>query len=296
LKNSDGTQLYGLIGHPVAHSLSPFMMNRAFRLLDIDAAYLRFDVSPDRLDRAVDALTALGAKGANVTYPFKNDILRFVDVPSPDAELIGAVNTLAFHDDQIIGHNTDASGAAAALGTFGGIHVRETQIFIFGGGASGRAAALGLLRESAAAVTFAVRSTDGATPFIESLRRAFPGRTVQTVALTGEGTSRDRRRLLESADVVINATPVGMGGRADTSFLETSEWIQSRQCFFDFVYNPGYTAFLNAAAARGARVLGGLSLLVCQAVESFRLWTGRSFDARAMYEVLEAAFPERAVG
>jgi len=288
--------LYGVIGHPVAHSLSPFMMNRAFRQLEVDAVYLRFDVDPDRLDCAVDGLASLGAYGANVTYPFKTDILRFVDVPSPDAELIGAANTLAFRDGKVIGHNTDASGAAAALATFGRVALRDKRVFILGGGASARAATLGLLREGSSEVTLGVRSPDTVAPFVERFRRAFPAQGIVAVSLRAGERGRERASRFERADVVINATPVGMGKHAGTPLVEDPGWIRPGQCFFDFVYNPGNTAFLKTAADRGARVLGGLSLLVCQAADSFRLWTGQSFDAPAMYEALEAAFPERSAG
>lgn len=289
------TQLYGVIGHPVAHSLSPFLMNRAFRQLDIDAVYLRFDVQPDQLDRAIEGLTALGAYGANVTYPFKDEILHLVDLPSPDAELIGAVNTLAFRDHQIIGHNTDASGVAVALATFGEMPPDDKHVFIFGAGGSGRAAAVGLLREGAASVTFGVRSPRSVVETAKKFRASFPLQSVDVVPLDDSGALDYRRYAFERADVVINATPVGTRGGEETPLVYDLDWIRPGQCFFDFVYHSGRTAFLESAASRGARVLGGLALLVCQAVDSFRLWTGRPFDVPAMFEALAAAFPERTV-
>jgi shikimate dehydrogenase len=286
-KTKAGTQLYGVIGHPVAHSLSPFIMNRAFRQFGIDAAYLRFDVAPDRLARAVEGLVALGARGANVTYPYKEEILQWVDVPSPDAELIGAVNTLVLRDGQIIGHNTDAQGAATALESFGSVSLEASSAFIFGAGGAARAAALGLLRGGAANVTFGVRSPKKQGRTVRRLRDAFPRQVVETV------TANQYRLAIERADIVINATPVGSGGGEHPQLIEDPAWIRSDQCCFDFVYYPGDTAFLSAARERGARVLGGVALLVCQAVESFRQWTGRTFDAGATLEALEAAFPER---
>lgn len=293
-ENSKGTALYGLIGHPLAHSLSPFIMNRAFRQGEIDAVYLRFDVVPDRLANAVGGLTELGARGVNVAFPFKQAILPWVDVLSPDAELIGAVNTLVIRDSQIIGHNTDAEGVASALRTFARVSPADSRIFLFGAGGSARAAAVGLLRGGAASVTFGVRSPRKAMPVVARIREAFPDRKVGLEPLHIARTREHSTTAFERADIVINATPVGMGGE-QSDFIPVPSRIRPEQCFFDFVYHPGYTRFLETARARDARVLGGASLLVCKAVESFRQWTGQSFDARAMLEALEAAFPERSV-
>jgi shikimate dehydrogenase len=292
--DTNETRLYGVIGHPVAHSLSPFILNRAFRQAGIDAVYLRFDVHPDQFQRAVAGLKALGARGANVTYPFKEAIVPYIDVPSPDADLIGAVNTLVFLDDQVVGHNTDAPGVVTALDSVAGVSPRDRNFFVFGAGGSARAAAVGLLRQGAASVVFGVRTAHNAVGPVTRVREAFPLQYVDVVPLFDEAAADDRRRAFQSADVVINATPVGMGRDAGSSLIEAPEWIRPEQCFFDLVYQPGSTAFLETASARGARILGGVSLLVCQAVESFRQWTGDSFEAPAMLEALEAAFPERA--
>jgi shikimate dehydrogenase len=291
-----GTQLYGVIGHPVAHSLSPFIMNRAFRQAEIDAVYLPFDVAPEHLARAVEGLKALGARGVNVTYPFKEAIMQYADVPSPDAQLIGATNTLSVVEGQIIAHNTDAPGAAKALETFGGMQLSDKHVFLFGAGGSARAAAVGLLYAGAAGVTFGVRSPDKAVEPVQRLRDAFPLQAVDIVPIEDPAARDDLARQLLHANVVINATPIGMGGGDQPALIDDTGHIRSGQCFFDFVYYPGRTAFLETADAAGANVLGGLSLLVCQAVESFRQWTGGTFDPREMAVAMEAAFPGRAFG
>lgn len=295
MDNDNRTDLYGVIGHPVAHSLSPFLMNRAFRQTGTDAVYLRFDVRPDSFDRAIDALATLGARGANVTYPYKEKALERVDVATPEAELIGGINTLVFRDGRIIGSNTDAEGAAAALSAFAAIPPRGRRFFIFGAGASARAAGAGLLRHGAARVTFGVRTPGKYTNRVAKLQKHRGGQPVDIVAVgetRREGTYYKR---FTDADVVINATPAGMGENSGRSPLDDPAWIRPGQCYFDFIYHPGRTRFLASALEKGATVLGGVSLLVCQAVESFRQWTGRDFDAGAMREALEAAFPERAI-
>jgi shikimate dehydrogenase len=288
-------RLYGVLGHPVAHSLSPFIMNRAFRQSGIDAVYLRFDVRPDQLDRAVDGLRALGALGVNVTFPFKEEIVRLIDVPTPDASLIGAVNTVVMLQGQMVGHNTDASGTVGALEAAAGISPGDRHIFVFGAGGSARAAAVGVLGAGAASVIFGVRTPANAVGPVGRLRERFPLQAVDILPLDEPIARDDRRRAFQRADVVINATPVGMGAESGASLIEDPDWISPEQCFFDFIYYPGRTRFLDTASARGATTVGGAALLVHQAAGSFRQWTGSSFDTAAMLDSLEAAFPERTV-
>ena len=342
MNDSPSIELYGVLGHPVAHSLSPFIMNRAFRHAGIDAVYHRFDIPPDRLQRAVDGLRTLGARGANITYPFKEDVVDLIDVPTPDATLIGAVNTLVFLQGQIVGHNTDATGAVAAIEQVAGMTPKDRHFFIFGAGGSARAAAVGLLRAGAHGVTFGVRTPRTAVGPIGRIREAFPVQYVDIVPLGDEIARDDRERAFRRAEVVINATPAGMAqvagsaahatgdttdgpggaahatggtasgpggaahatggtaagpggisGTAGGSLIEDPSWIRPDQYFFDFVYYPGRTEFLETASKQGAGVIGGAALLVCQAAGSFRQWTGNDFDTAAMLEALETAFPER---
>lgn len=293
MTSNEQTRLYGVLGHPVAHSLSPFIMNRAFRQSGIEAVYLRFNVRPHQFERAVDGLMALGARGVNITYPFKEQILDFVGVPSPDTNLIGAANTLVLADGQVIGHNTDASGTVAAIENVAGVSPRDKHFFVYGAGGSARAAAVGLLRAGAGGVTFGIRTPHKAVAPVGRLREEFPEQYVDIVPLDEDIALEDRRRAFSRADVVINATPVGMGRDSGASLIEDPGWIKSDQIFFDFVYHPGRTKFLETASASGANVIGGAALLVYQAAESYRQWTGGGFDGASMLEALETAFPER---
>jgi shikimate dehydrogenase len=220
--------LYGVLGHPVTQSLSPFIMNRAFRRSGIDGVYLRFDVRPEHLGRAVDGLKALGARGVNVTYPFKEEIVDFVDVMSPDATLIGAVNTLVFVEGQLVGHNTDASGTAAALEAVAGISPRDRHFFVFGSGGSARAAAAGLLSAGAGGVTLGVRTPANAVSPVGRLRDAFPLQYVDIVPLADDIAREDRRIAFHRADVVINATPVGMGRDSKSLPIAVPVWSAAR--------------------------------------------------------------------
>ncbi len=281
------TLLFGLIGDPVAHSLSPFIMNRAFDALGLDAMYIAFGVRPERLAPSMLGLSALGAAGLNVTYPYKEEILYHIDAISSEAEIINAVNTIAFFDDEIQGFNTDSLGTTTALETFSDAPLEGGRVFIYGLGGSARAAAYGLLERGAERVTFAARSVEKGPMMLERFEFAFPEQDVDFVKLSGPDELVPRRDAFRDADIVINATPVGMAGVKPADLIEDPSWIRDTQTFFDFVYYPKQTAFLDAARRAGAKTLGGIALLVSQASESFRLWTDQGFDVKEMAEAVE---------
>lgn len=288
MTDAESTALYGLIGNPVSHSLSPFIMNQAFRRHGTDAIYMAFSVKPEALANAIDGFVAVGAAGFNVTYPFKEAVLKHADILSPDAELIHAVNTVVLNEGKIHGYNTDAPGAAYALEVCARLSLDGKHVFIFGAGGAARAIACGVLQKGAHSVTFCTRSPEKAGEFVERYRTTFSGRVIDCVILQDPDNADGRRRAFERADVVINATPIGMDVVEEFALIENADWISPQQCFFDLVYHPRKTAFLEAAGSRGARTLDGLTLLVSQAAVSFRLWTGQSFDVKHMLEAVES--------
>jgi len=279
MNGMSATRLFALLGHPVAHSHSPFIMNRAFAMAGIDAAYVALPVPARGLEAALDGLSILGAGGANVTYPYKETVAaRLGDALSPDAALLGAVNTLVARDGAFTGHNTDAPGTAVALG----VDAKGERVFIFGVGGAARAAALGLLRAGAAAVTLGARSPQTARAAVAPLATAFPACEVAVVAWD------EARVRVRDAAVVINATPLGMAGtETGDGIVAEPAWIEPHHCCVDFVYHPRRTPFLEAARARGARTVDGLALLVAQAAVAFELWTGQTFDTAGMLSALE---------
>jgi shikimate dehydrogenase len=279
--------LFGLIGNPVAHSLSPFIMNRAFDSLGLDAMYVAFGVRPERLQASVAGLGTLGIAGLNVTYPYKEEILYHIDAISSEAEIINAVNTVLFFDDEIQGFNTDAPGTAIALETFTDAPIEGARVFVYGMGGSARAAAYGLLERGAERVTFAVRSAEKGPMVMERFEFAFPEQEVDVVRMGGVEDIVPRRDAFRGADIIINATPVGMAGGATGDLIDNPAWITPEQTFFDFVYHPRQTQFLEIARRAGARTLGGIALLVAQASESFRIWTDHGFDVKEMVEAVE---------
>jgi shikimate dehydrogenase len=288
MTSAEKSLLFGLIGDPVVHSLSPFIMNRAFESMGLDAIYVAFGIRPDRLATSFAGLSALGVAGLNVTYPYKEEILYHIDAISPEVEIINAANTVARYEDELHGFNTDAPGTTTAIETFTGVQIEGARTLIYGVGGSARAAAYGLLERGAARVTFAVRSADKGAMAVERLQFAFPEQAVDFVRVEALDHLVARRDAFRGAQIVINATPIGMADHEPGVLIEDESWIGRGQLFFDFVYHPRRTAFLDAARRAGATTLGGMALLVSQAEESFRIWTDQGFDVKDMAEAVEA--------
>ena len=276
-------QIYGLIGDPVAHSLSPFIMGRAFGEFDIGATYSATRVAPEELKTFIDLARAVGFNGLNLTYPLKDAVLRFVDETTTAVKAIGASNILKATEAGITAHNSDAAGTALALEQLAGVKLSGKRACVFGAGGAGRAAAYGLLSTGAHAVTFAVRDQSRAEASIQPLRRAFPNKTIYC----------SNGRQLEDVDIIINATPVGMAGVEAATVIEDDSVIESHHVVFDFVYHPQETPLIKAAKRRGARTVDGLALLVAQAKAGFEFWTGNEFSLAEMYQAVKTQRTEK---
>lgn len=254
------TRLLALLGHPVAHSLSPQIHAAAIAAAGLDLAYLAFDVTPDRLPDAVNGLGALGAAGANVTVPHKQAVLGLADEVTAEAAAVGAANTLSWREGVLTADNTDASGLVEVLTRDAGLAPGDGVLLLGAGGAALAAAvALGRL---GARVEVVGRRPEAA----REVRR----RVVDAGGTVGEvGTPR----------VALNATPLGWHGEPlPQRFLA----LGPGQVALDLVYGRP-TPFLAAAAGRGALALDGLGLLVAQAALSFTRWTGQPAPVDEMH-------------
>jgi 3-dehydroquinate dehydratase/shikimate dehydrogenase len=267
------TKLFGLMGFPLGHSLSPLMHNTAFRALGIDAFYLPFEVEPEQLEGTLLALRAAGLRGANVTIPHKERMMRLLDGVDETAQKVGAVNTILNRNGNLTGYNTDVTGFTGALAA-AGVRLEDASALVLGAGGAARAAVHGLL-ENGARVTVANRSRRRAL----GLREHLGARDIDVVDL------RDVERLMGDADLLVNCTPVGMRSFARGSPVPIG-LIRSDMAVFDMVYNPVRTALLAGAERRGATTISGMEMFILQGMESFRLWTGRTFPVKTIRRVL----------
>ncbi|MHC1602026.1 MAG: shikimate dehydrogenase [Methermicoccaceae archaeon] len=247
-------RIVAVIGHPIGHTMSPVMHNAAFEALGIDAEYLAFDVLPERLGEAIEGARALGFVGLNITIPHKVAALQYCE-PDPLAASIGAVNTLVL-GGRIMGYNTDATGAMESLRR-AKVRVGGKEVLIMGAGGAARAIAHALVHEGAKVVV-ANRTKQRAVELCEALEGA-----------TAAGLD-ELPALVQSCDVLINATSVGMRGES----LVRREWLHEGQVVFDIVYNPPETPLLKAARGAGAKTIDGVAMLVHQGAKAFELWFG----------------------
>jgi len=265
-----GMQVFGLIGNPVEHSLSPPMHEAAYEAVGLDARYVTFEPDPDRLETALDGAAALGVSGLNVTIPFKQDVFDLVEA-NDLARRIGAVNTIDFSTDPPRGYNTDAAGVTRAL-DHNGVAVEGADAVVVGAGGAGRAVAFALA-EAGTSVHVANRTVERA----EELADAVGGETT-----AGGLDSLERVR---EADLLVNATSVGM--EEDASPVP-ADYLHGDLAVMDAVYAPIETRLLRDAAAAGADTVDGAWMLLFQGVEAFERWTGREAPVEAMNEALRA--------
>ena len=265
--------VYGLVGNPVGHSLSPAMHDAAYETLGLDARYVTFEPERGHLERAIRGANALGVRGLNVTIPFKTDACAVVE-PDDLASRIGAVNTIDFARDEPTGHNTDAIGAVRAISEHGLGEDTDTlegaTAVVVGAGGAGRAIAFGLA-EAGATVRIANRTVERAT----ELADAVPGGSGHGLAALPA--------LLEDATILVNATSVGMG---DDESVVAAAALHPDLVVMDAVYTPIETRLLRDAAACGAETVDGGWMLLYQGVAAFERWTGTPAPVDAMSQAL----------
>lgn len=271
------TRLIGLLGSPVAHSKSPAIHNAAFAATGVNAAYLAFEVAPEKLAAAAAGLVALGAAGWNVTMPHKTAMAALCDELSPAARIVGAVNTVVVRDGRLTGHITDGSGFTAAL-TDRGFNPAGKQVALFGAGGAARAAAVQLALDGAAQLAIFNRTAAKARILAETIA-AETGCAARAYALDDAGAIR---AAVTEANLVINGTKLGMAPHPETCVLPDARWLARRPVVADFVYNPLQTRLLAMAAKAGCPTLDGLAMLLWQGAQAFALWTGRPMPVAAV--------------
>ena len=271
------TRVAGLIGDPVGHSLSPLIHNAAFQAVGLDWVYVAFEVQVGAGADAVSGMRALHIDGLSVTMPHKEVVLEAVDRVSNDVAALGAANTIVRIGSELCAHTTDGDGFVDALRA-NGLEPAGIRCMVVGAGGAGRAVVRAL--SIAGAAEIAVVNRDDA-------------RAAKAIQLGGPTARRAHADEAGDFALIINATPLGMGGERSVP-IDVAR-IGPGQVVNDLIYHPLVTPLLRAATAQGARVIGGLGMLIHQAARQFQLWTGEAAPIAAMQAAVEAELTRRAV-
>ena len=272
------TQLAGIFGYPLSHSLSPAFQQAAFNHYGLDVRYLAWETPPEGLAEEVAKLRGGDFIGANVTIPHKESVIALLDEVDPLAQSIGAVNTIVKTAGRLVGHNTDAHGFMRELKEDGDFEPNGKRVLLLGAGGAARAAAFALCREGVASITIANRNVSRA----ETLAAALHNDAVSVLAAMLDDTTLEPVAL--ESDLIVNCTSVGMRhGEAEGQTPLSGGIIPHEAVVMDMVYNPQNTPFLAGARNAGATALGGMPMLIYQGAAAFEMWTGQQAPLDSMF-------------
>ncbi|MDQ2182343.1 shikimate dehydrogenase [Enterococcus hirae] len=282
---SGKTKLTGFFAKPASHSLSPLMHNLAFSHWGIDAVYLAFEVDQTNLRQAVESIRTLDMLGVNVSMPNKTAVLAYLDQLSPEAELIGAVNTIVHQEQRLIGYNTDGMGFVRSVNETG--HpIKNQKIVVLGAGGAAKAIVVQMALEGAQEITIYKRLNATFLP----LKKYFVKVSEKTGCPIRLHDYADESQLaldLSQANLLINATDIGMGSKKDQLPIADVKLLHSQLAVFDLIYFPSETRLIQEAKKMGIKAYNGLGMLIHQGAIAFELWTHREMPVQNIREQLE---------
>jgi len=260
----------GFFGYPVEHSFSPVMHNAAFSFLGLDFIYVPYCVAPEELESAAKAVISLGMVGVNITIPHKEKVCRYLDQITPGAKIAGAINTIVNNKGKLYGYNTDGAGFLRSLKEEANLLPAGKTVLIIGAGGAARSIAVELAMSGARLITIVNRKPERAL----ALARLLTGQTsIKQAEIAKTGT--EVKESVKKADLIIQATPLGMYPNEDVCIDFPFEYLQPGQVVCDLVYNPIVTKFMeNARLAGGVKAINGIGMLLYQGVLAFEYWTG----------------------
>jgi len=274
------TRLLGAIGYPNRVARTPISMSAFAEAMGLDYAYLLFEFPPEQLDDAVKGLKALGAAGFNVTMPYKQAIIPYLDEIDEEAAQLNAVNTVMVREGRLYGYNTDYYGFRQSLKD-AGICLQDKKITVLGAGAVSGPVSLALCKDGAQQVTWLNRTLDKARLCAEQMNKINPG-TADFAVLNAENLNR---RIRES-DLIVDITPVGMATNAIKEHEFDASLLDAGKTVYHVVYAPWETPILRTARERGAKAINGARMSLLQAKRAFEIWTNSEISAKVLEKAL----------
>lgn len=276
------TKLTGLLGSPVAHSISPMMHNEAFRLLGLDYVYLCFDVGTDSLKNVVEGMKAMGVRGFNCTMPDKNLMCELADDLSPAARLIGAVNTVVNDNGKLTGYNTDGMGYMQSVKDAGHDIIGKNMTLLGAGGAATAVCTQAALDGVASINVFSIKDQffDRARNIVDNINK----NTNCKASLYDLEDKTELNKSIGNSHILTNATSVGMSPNTDNCIITDESVFRNDLIVSDVIYNPRETKLLKIAREHGCKTFNGLYMLLYQGAEAFKIWTGKDMPVKEIKE------------
>lgn len=284
------TQYISVIGYPLKHSLSPYFQQAALDYYQLDMRYEAWETETQNLPSAIEQLRQPQNMGANVTVPYKEAVLHFMDDVDDMAKLVGAVNTIAHKDSKLAGFNTDVHGFLQALRKDAEFEIKGKRVVILGAGGAARAVSFALIQERVSSLTIINRTMTRSEDLVDSLTRHIAGNRIETKVAALSWQNSMLREIVQSCHLIVNCTTLGMKHSTQEEHSPlTADFIPKGALVYDLVYNPLETPLLRLAKQAGAGILGGLPMLVYQGAASFEIWTGREAPLGVMLTAAEQA-------
>jgi shikimate dehydrogenase len=277
------TRTFGIFGDPIVHTLSPLMQNAAFKALGLSCRYLPFQVHPENLKKAVEAIIPLGIRGVNVTIPHKVAVIPHLDSVAAEALKIGAVNTIETASGRLIGHNTDGAGFLASLSELN-IDPSGKRVILIGAGGASRGVAVALLSAGVSEMILMARTAERGRHLARHLNALS---SQLKVSVQGMDLMKEPSLKENGSTLLINSTPLGMKMHDPLPF--PASLIDPRWVVADLIYRPYETPLLSAAKKIGAKTVPGLGMLLHQGALAFEIWTKEPPPLKVMKEVLQRA-------
>jgi len=277
------TKIIGVIGKNIENSLSPLIHNQIILKYSLNFCYIPFKVAENDLGKAIQGIKALNIKGVNITFPYKEKVIEFLDELEESARRIGAVNTIVNNKGILTGYNTDVFGFKKSLQEDGKFDIKKKKTVIFGAGGAARGVIYALLEEGIEEIYIFNRTLEKAKKIKQDFSSFFPRSCINAFSLEEENL-KDK---IERAHLIINTTSLGMPSKIDNTPLSDEKLFHSDLLVYDLIYRPTKTLFLRQAEMAGAKIINGLPMLVYQGIESFYLWTGFKPEGKEILEIIE---------
>lgn len=277
------TRLAAVVANPIKHSISPFIHNSAFEATNTNGVYLAWEVDATELAETVANIRRYQMYGINLSMPYKEQVIPYLDQLSAEACLIGAVNTVVNREGTLIGYNTDGKGFFKSLPSF---KISRKRLVLLGAGGAAKAILAQAILDGVSQISVFVRSSsmEKTRPYLEKIQNA-TGFRVDLLALEDV---QDLQDSITQADLLVNATSVGMDGSSQP--IPTSIVLPEKLMVADVIYQPFETPFLKWARNQGNQSINGLGMLLYQAAEAFELWTGKEMPTDQIWELLKQKY------